>query len=116
MLLLSFGTPSGARAWLKETGAPFPLLLDPSRNVYKSYGLRRSWHGSWNPRTLWRYIQLMMAGRRWRGIQGDSTQLGGDFVIDRHGTVQLAYRSEDPTDRPTIGDLLAVLRRLDQER
>lgn len=114
VLLISFGADREARAWLRETGAPFRLLEDPGRDVYKRYGLQRSWLGSWNLKTLWRYIQLMARGRRWRGIRGDSAQLGGDFIVDRQGTIQLTYRSKDPTDRPSVGDLLVALRRLGQ--
>jgi len=45
----------------------------------------------------------------WRGIQGDSGQLGGDFIVDANGVIQLAYRSYDPTDRPPMSELLNVL-------
>ena len=65
---------------------------------------------------MWRYARLLAAGRKWRGIQGDSTQLGGDFIVDASGIVRLAYRSHDPTDRPSAEQLLAILRELNQER
>lgn len=110
VLILSFGTLPAAQAWLEETCAPFNLLLDPERKVYQAYGLERSFFRSWNLRTFWRYVQLMGAGWRWRGIQGDSTQLGGDFIIDAQGIVRLAYRSHDPADRPSVPALLDVLR------
>jgi hypothetical protein len=54
----------------------------------------------------------LRSGRRWRGIQGDSAQLGGDFVVDKTGVLRMAYRSEDPTDRPPIEHILTVLDRL----
>ena len=54
----------------------------------------------------------MSADRKWRGIQGDSTQLGGDFLIDAQGVLRLAYRSQDPTDRPSIATLRDALRQL----
>lgn len=87
------------------------LLIDEPRLAYRAFGLERSWWRSWQPKTVWRYVQLLLSGRRWRGIQGDSAQLGGDFVIDRQGVVRLAYRSDDPTDRPSVDLLLAVLER-----
>ena len=65
---------------------------------------------------MWRYAQLMAAGKRWRGIQGDSTQLGGDFIIDRKGIVRFAYPSRDPTDRHPVDTLLAVLHQLDDDK
>jgi hypothetical protein len=35
--------------------------------------------------------------------------LGGDFIVDSQGKVRLVYRSHDPTDRPPVEDILAIL-------
>jgi len=112
VLIIAFGTLPLAQAWLEETCSPFRLLLDPERRVYQTYGLGRSLLRSWNLKTVRRYVQLMRAGRQWRGIQGDSTQLGGDFIVDANGIVRLAYYSRDATDRPTVERLFAVLMQL----
>jgi hypothetical protein len=112
VLIISFSTLPAAQSWLEETGAPFRLLLDPGRVVYRAYGLERSWRRAWNLRTIRRYAQLLRSGRRWRGIQGDSAQLGGDFILDAAGVLRMAYRSDDPTDRPPIEHILTVLHRL----
>ncbi len=109
VVVVSFGSIVGAQVWLKETGVPFTFLLDPDRAAYRAYGLEHSVARAWGWRVWGRYAQLMLAGRKWRGIQGDSGQLGGDFVIDTDGVIQLAYRSHDPTDRPSVSRLLAVL-------
>ena len=109
VLIVSFGTFPAAQAWLEETCSPFELLLDPQRKTYEAYALERSLLRSWNLRTLWRYAQLLASGRQWRGIQGDSTQLGADFIVDPNGVVRLAYYSHDPTDRPSVDHLLAAL-------
>jgi len=110
VLLISFGTLPAAQAWLEETRAPFTLVLDPTRTTYQAYGLERSFLRSWNLRTFLRYVELIRAGRQWRGIQGDSAQLGGDFIVDAQGVVRLAYRSHDPADRPSVEMLLEALR------
>ncbi len=115
-LVVSFSTPPFARAWLEETCSPFRLLLDPQRKVYQAYGLERSFWRSWNLKTLWRYLQLFRAGHSWRGIQGDSTQLGGDFIVDSQGVLRFAYRSHDPTDRPAVEQLLEVLKNIPSSR
>lgn len=115
VLLVSFGAPEVAKVWLEESCPSFRLLLDPERVTYRTYGVEHSWLRSWNLKTLWRYIQLLSAGRKWRGIQGDSAQLGGDFIIDTDGIVRMAYRSHDPTDRPPVTNLLAILQQLDKK-
>ncbi|MBI3763265.1 MAG: hypothetical protein HY260_15575, partial [Chloroflexi bacterium] len=61
----------------------------------------------------WGYARLLLAGRRWRGIQGDSGQLGGDVIVDGNGIVRLAHRSHDPTDRPPVKLLLDVIEQLE---
>lgn len=74
--VISFGIKQWARVWQEETGVPFTLLLDPERAAYRAYRLERSMFRSWGPKTFLRYARLMLAGRRWRGIKGDSGQLG----------------------------------------
>ena len=96
--------------WLDETNTPFTLLLDPERKAYRAYGLEYSLHRSWGLNVWQRYAQLLFKGRKWRGIQGDSGQLGGDIIVDSNGRIRLAYRSHDPTDRPDIHTLLNALR------
>ncbi len=36
----------------------------------------------------------------------DYFQAGGDFLVDRKGTVLFAHRSQDPSDRPSVRRLL----------
>jgi len=112
VIIISFGSYPAAQSWLKETCAPFQLLLDSERVVYQAYGLERSFLHSWGPKTIWRYVRLLTAGRKWRGIQGDSAQLGGDFIVDTNGVIRLAYRSHDPTDRPSTDHLMDLLEQL----
>jgi alkyl hydroperoxide reductase subunit AhpC len=110
VLVISFGTEPWARAWLRETGSPFPLLLDPDRRVYRAYGLGRSALRTWTPRVVWYYVGQLATGRRLRPVQGDPYQLGGDFIVDAGGIVRLAHSSRDPVDRPPIARLLEALR------
>lgn len=118
VLIISFGTLPAVQIWLEETCSPFRVLLDPERSTYQAYEIERSLRRSWNLRTIWHYAQLLTSGRRWRGIQGDSAQLGADFVVDPDGSLRLAHYSQDPTDRPHVEDLLALFRasKVEEER
>ena len=109
VVVISFGSTFGAQAWLDEIDARFTLLLDPERKAYRAYGLEHSLARSWSPKVWLAYARLMLSGRKWRGIQGDSGQLGGDFIVDSNGVIRFAYRSDDPTDRPSMSQLLATL-------
>ena len=113
VLLVSFSSMKYARLWISEVCSIFCLLIDREKRVYNLYGLGSSLLRTWNLKTVWSYVKLMRAGRIWQGIQGDSAQMGGDFVIDTGGVVRFAYRSEDPTDRPPVEMLMQVLRDLE---
>jgi peroxiredoxin len=97
-----------AQAWIEETQTDFQFLLDPERRAYRAYRLQRSLLRSWRPKIWFEYARLMIRGRKWRGIQGDSGQLGGDFIIDQSGIIRMAYRSIDPADRPRINEILKL--------
>jgi hypothetical protein len=114
VLIISFGTLPAVQDWMRDTCASFDVLLDPDRSVYSDYQLDRSRWRVWNPHTLWTYARLLAGGRKWlpKDEGADTSQLGGDFIIDSGGIVRLAYRSHDPADRPPVDDLLAILGKL----
>lgn len=112
VVIITFGPAYLAKNWIEETQAPFLVLIDEERAAYRAYGLERSLVRSWGIKTIWRYAQLLLSGRRWRGIQGDSGQLGGDFIVDTQGMLRLVYPSQNPTDRPPISELLQIFEQL----
>jgi hypothetical protein len=69
---------------------------------------------SWSPANLWYYTKAVLNKRETFGKRGDPHQLGGDFVIDQFGAVRLAHPSREPTDRPTLSELLRLLKSLPQ--
>lgn len=58
------------------------------------------------------YVKLLLAGRKMLPKEGDSSQLGGDFIVDQQGNLRLVYRSYDPTDRPSADFLLDAIRNI----
>ncbi len=106
MLLVSFASLEMARPWRDKVCPSFRLVVDPERIFYRIFGLQRSRLRSWNPVVLWRTFR---AGLEQPGRGGDTAQLGGDFIVDEQGILRLVYRSHDPTARPPVPDLLAIL-------
>jgi peroxiredoxin len=96
----------------KSGEIPFPVLLDPERGVYSAYELERSYRRSLHPRTLWFYFKKMLRGRGFSKITADPTQLGGDFLVDNEGIIRFVYYSEDPTDRPTVEQIISALEKI----
>lgn len=109
-IAIGFGPTELLRGLASELDLPFPLLVDPDRSAYGAFGLTRgSFRSVYGPRTLLRYLRLMLRGRRLRRTEADPYQLGGDFVLDREGVIRLAHRSRDPADRPTVDELIEAL-------
>lgn len=89
----------------------FPILADPERSAYRAFGLARlAWHRVFSLATLKLYLKLFRKGLV-RHDYGDSDvyQAGGDFLLDRSGTIYFAHRSQDPADRPSVSILLKAI-------
>ncbi|MCB0154867.1 MAG: AhpC/TSA family protein [Anaerolineae bacterium] len=114
VVVVSFETGYWAQVWQAETDAPFRLLLDPELAAYRAFGLEQSLWRSWGPKNLWYYAMARLSGRQAHTTGGDTSQLGGDFIVDAAGIIRLAYRSKDPTDRPAVASLLATLTQLQE--
>ena len=62
-LAVSVGHAYQARA-LMDAGSPFPLLVDPDREVVRALGIRRSVGGVLGPRAWWNYLRAIARGSR----------------------------------------------------
>ena len=92
---------------------PFPVATDPSKRVYRAYGMTRgSRWDVWHPRVLWKYVRLVMKGMELESSKEDEdlSQMGGDFVIDGQGALRFAHQSRRSDDRPSATTLIARLR------
>ncbi len=91
-----------------------PTLCDPERVAFGYFGLER---GNWlmflRPSGVIHYLKLMLAGWRPRWERGeDLLQLAGDFIVSGELRLVYAFRSSDPTDRPSASDLLQAIEHL----
>ena len=113
VIIISFSTLPAVQDWLDQTCSKFTVLLDPDRKVYKAYHLDRSFLRAYHPKTLWFYTKVIISGGKMLDSHGDdTTQLGGDFIIDEEGNFSFIYPSENSSDRPPVEDLLAFLSEL----
>lgn len=113
VLAISFAPPERVAAYVARYPLPFPVLADPQREGYRAFALgRTSWLRMLNPLVILRYFALMVRGwKPWKPDQGDDLlQLGGDFVLDRQRRLVFAHPSNEPTDRPSMQEVLAAVR------
>lgn len=112
VLAVSFTKPQLAAMILERDPLPFPAVCDPSLTAYQTFGLgRTSWAAMFRPRVMWRYMITLLRGWMPRKLskQQDLLQLGGDFVLDSQRRLVYAYRSVEPTDRPSPRELLRAV-------
>ena len=110
---MSFSEPATLVHYQEHHQWRFPILADPERTAYRAFELERlSWHRVFSLATLKLYLKLFRKGlvRQDYG-ESDVYQAGGDFLIDRNGTILFAHRSDEPADRPSVSILLKAIDR-----
>jgi hypothetical protein len=113
IVIVAFEDDFFARAYAGETSLSWPLLVDDTRETYRSYGmLSASFLDVWGPGTWWVYLKELSKGARLRMARGDTYQRGGDVLIDPAGIVTLHHVGAGPADRPPVGE---ILRRIDRK-
>ena len=110
-MAITFEIPQRAKAYVDETGFPWPVLIDESRSLYHAYGMNRgSISAIWGPQNWGTYFRIMARGRMPRRPHNDVYQLGGDVLVDPRCIVRLHHVGRGPADRPSIDSLLAAVR------
>jgi len=120
--LVGMGTPLQARAFKRQTGVTFPVLLSPDTTAYEAMDLPR---GSF--RQVFGIAAQRVAWRRAPGIgferaaaggepaeatpEQDWHQLGGAFVFAPGGRLVWSHRSRHAGDDPDHRQLGEALRR-----
>mgnify|MGYP001569964367 FL=1 len=105
--MVTFENDFLARSYVEETSLTWPLLVDDTRETYRSYGmLSASFWDIWGPKTWWVYLKEIMKGKKLKKSEGDISQRGGDVLIDPGGIVSLHHIGAGPADRPPVQALL----------
>ncbi len=107
MIVLTFQGGLLAQQYAKEELPGFTVLVDREREVYRRYGMLTGglWD-IWGWNTIRAYVGLLLKGRRLRLPHVDTTQLGGDVIVDPDGVIRFFQRSKNPADRPPVSELL----------
>ena len=111
IIVISFAEPERLVPYQEHHRWPFVILADPGRNVYQAFALKRlSLLQAFSPSTLKLYFKLLREGAKLENYgRDDYYQAGGDFFIDREGSVLFAHRSQNPADRPPVETLLKAI-------
>ncbi|HEY5859060.1 MAG TPA: AhpC/TSA family protein, partial [Actinomycetota bacterium] len=119
VFIVGQGEPARASAYAHEHGITVPLLLDPTADVYRAYGV-----GHWQPEQLLfdapaEYLahpralgQSLLEARRAEGrpMVDDPWRASGEFIIGQNGTVRLGFSYQYCEDFPDPRVLTAAAR------
>ena len=109
-LAVSVGHAYQART-LMDAGSPFPLLVDPGREVVRALGIRRSLGGLLDPRGWWNYLKSIVRGNRQGVISAAGVlQLPGLAILDARAEVLFVHRGRRLGDYPPLPRMLERLR------
>ena len=114
--VVSFAPPQALESYREQFSWKFDLFSDPRREIYKLFGLGRAkpWK-IFHPRTVIKFVTLVLKGTKIQKSKEDEFQMGGDFLIDASGHLRYIFRSETPDERPSLQELLTVIRSLVKE-
>jgi peroxiredoxin len=119
VVVIGQGEPERAAAYASKFKLPCPVLSDPARAAYAAFGLVEGTPSQIlfdAPDAFLRCdydagVGLQDARRALGDPMVDSPwQLPGEFVIDGHGIVRLAYRYQHCEDYPNPSVLVAAIR------
>ena len=117
VLVVTFESPSAARAYASESHYSWPVVSDVERRLYDAYGMGRArWRHLLGPAAMRAYAREVVRGRLPRMPAADPMQQGGDVLIDPRGIVRLAHVAAGPGNRPSVTRLLEARRRAEPAR
>lgn len=99
------------RHYVGKQDAPFPIIADPHRRVYKQYGIESSILGAvvagfeWNPRMR----AAHRAGYNYGKMEGDLLLVPADFLISEDLVIYSAFYGKDIGDHMPFETIEAFL-------
>jgi len=114
VVLISFGTPQGSKAWLQETGSGLDMYVDSRRSLYNMMGQGRSTSMVYNIDTI-KYVAVMnIHGEELPALIEDDVhddlQMGGNLTIRcNDAKLMMVYPSSGAVDRPSVDSLVDAL-------
>lgn len=98
-----------AKDFVDQFGISFPVYTDPSREVFRLAGMRRTF--GIGIKTFGRGLRAMKGGFRQGRTQGDAWQQGGVLGVSAGGAVWFEHIDGSAGDHADVGAVLEALRR-----
>ena len=93
---------------------PYDVIPDPERQIYREFGVERSWRAIMTPKVL-ASVGSGFVQQRGKGTLGTLTEshlgMPADFLIGTDGTVLAVKYGEHGADQWSVDELLAIAKR-----
>lgn len=119
VIVIGQGEPERTAAYARNHNIPCPMLCDPTRSVYEAYDLLEGKPSQIVFDAPDEFLQCdlkagadLQSSRRGteRAAVDSPWQLPGEFVVDKQGTIRLAYRYQYCEDWPNSLVLIAAIK------
>jgi hypothetical protein len=87
---------------------PFDFIADPTKNVYREFGVESSYLRLLHPKTLWAAIKGMFSLRFNLKMRNGPHGLPAEFLIRADGAVVAAKYGAHAADQWSVNELLAI--------
>lgn len=116
LVFIGNGSPRLA-ARFGETRVPgITVLTDPSLDLYRALGMKRSVIATLGPQTWLGAARSVARGHIQTDRQGDPWQQGGLFAMARGGKIVYRRPNQDAADRPDLDAALRALAKVAVQR
>jgi len=91
--------------------APFGLIADPHKALYRQFGVESGWRSVLDPRSWWSAVRGLL--KHGVGLPGKGESMLGlpaDFLIDPDGRVLAAHYGRHADDQWSLDELLSMVK------
>jgi thioredoxin-dependent peroxiredoxin len=116
VIAIFHSSPGRLQSHFSHRPLPFPIIADPSRRLYRSYGVEISWirllSSALKPSFYWDWLRSMRHGF-FGGVDWQLASMPADFLIGQDGTVLRAHYGRDIGDHMPVEEIEQALSELD---
>jgi peroxiredoxin len=102
----------------QRDATPFDLVPDPSKRVFRAYGVETGWAGMFSPAVMRDYAKALRAGYSPGLLTSDAGITGNpaDFIIDAEGRIAVAHYGKHYADSLDVTEIARLRRGLETRR
>ena len=115
VVLVGMGKAAEAEKFRQELDVVFPLICDPEKHLYGTYGLKKAtFRQIASPGLLMKGLQAVSQGHFLGRPQGDPMQMPGAFIIDKGGRFLLQHFARDAADHLAVAAIIGAVQKTRQ--